>query len=87
MSITYPTPITPWGTSRLAPYTNTVQLPHASVTIDPDTQLGIFRDRHGEVVEMGQHGTAKATASSETTSPDGQPGATDQRPDQDDEQD
>lgn len=87
MSITHPTPVTPWGSSRLAPYRNTVQLPYATVTIDPATQLGVARDRNGHVVEMGQHGTAQATGTSETTSPDGNKDATDQRSDQDDKQD
>ncbi|EFL17568.1 putative ATP-grasp-modified RiPP [Streptomyces sp. C] len=87
MSITSPLPLAPWGSSRLAPYATTVPMPHASVTIDPVTQLGVFRDRNGCVVEMGQHGTASATGTSQTTSPDGQPGATDQSTDQDDQQD
>lgn len=85
MSITSPAPVTPWGSSRLAPYTTTVQLPYASVTIDPATQLGVFRDRHGHVVEMGKHGTSSATGTTTTTSPDGQ--AADQGSDQDSQQD
>lgn len=87
MSITSPTPIAPWGSSRLAPYPATVQLPHASVTIDPNTQLGIFRDRHGRVVEMGKHGTSSATGTTTSTSPDGGQGTGDQGSDQDSQQD
>lgn len=87
MSLTSATAVAPWGSSRLAPYRNTVQLPYATVTIDPDTQLGVARDRNGRVVEMGQHGTASATGTLETTSPDGNKDATDQRSDQDDRQD
>ncbi|MFF4580258.1 putative ATP-grasp-modified RiPP [Streptomyces sp. NPDC001373] len=52
------------------PYTTAVQLPHASVTIDPATQLGVFRDRHGNVVEMGKHGTSSGTGTTTSTSPD-----------------
>ncbi|MGP3688439.1 putative ATP-grasp-modified RiPP [Streptomyces sp. IBSNAI002] len=87
MSITSPTPIAPWGSSRLAPYATTVQLPHASVTIDPTTQLGIFRDRHGRVAEMGKHGTSSATGTTTSTSPDGGQGTGDQGSDQDSQQD
>lgn len=80
-------PVAPWGSSRLAPHPTTIQLPHTSVTIDPDTQTGIFRDRNGKVVEMGQHGTASSTGTQTQTSPDGGPGTTDQGSDQDDQQD
>ncbi|WP_424211180.1 putative ATP-grasp-modified RiPP [Streptomyces sp. BI20] len=79
--------IAPWGTSRMEPYPHTVRMPHVTVTIDPVTQLGVFRDANGQVVEMGKHGTASSTGTSSTTSPDGRPGATDQSTDQDDQQD
>ncbi|MFB7176899.1 putative ATP-grasp-modified RiPP [Streptomyces sp. NPDC056257] len=88
MSITPATLAAPWGSSRLAPYATAVAVvPQVSVTIDPSTQLGVFRGRDGQVVEMGQHGTARATATQQATSPDGGPGTTDQGSDQDDEQD
>ncbi|WP_129841954.1 putative ATP-grasp-modified RiPP [Streptomyces sp. RFCAC02] len=78
------TAIRPWGADRLAPYPTTVRLPHVSVTIDPDTQLGVFRDRTGHVVEMGKHGTSKGTETSTTTNSDS---ANDQGHDQDSQQD
>ncbi|MFD0269121.1 putative ATP-grasp-modified RiPP [Streptomyces sp. NPDC127106] len=87
MSITPSLPVTPWGSSRLAPYPTTVLVPHASVTIDPTTQLGVFRDRYGKVVEMGKHGTSSATGTTTSTSPDGGPGTSDQGSDQDSQQD
>ncbi|MCX5194437.1 putative ATP-grasp-modified RiPP [Streptomyces sp. NBC_00249] len=87
MSITSLAPVPPWGSSRLAPYATIVQVPHASVTVDPVTQLGVFRDRNGQVVEMGQHGTSSATGTTTQTSPDGGPGTSDQGSDQDDQQD
>lgn len=87
MSTTSHTFVAPWGSSRLAPYPATVQLPHASVTIDPDTQLGVRRDRRGRVVEMGQHGTSSATGTTTSTSPDGGQGTGDQGSDQDSQQD
>jgi putative ATP-grasp target RiPP len=74
----------PWGASRLAPYPATIRRPHATVTVDPDTQLGVFRDRAGHVVEMGKHGTSKGTESSTVTNSDSQ---NDQGHDQDSEQD
>lgn len=87
MSTTSFAPVAPWGSSRLSPYTSTVQLPHASVTIDPDTQLGVRRDQHGRVVEMGQHGTSSGTGTTTSTSPDGGQGTGDQGSDQDSQQD
>ncbi|MFE6099733.1 putative ATP-grasp-modified RiPP [Streptomyces laurentii] len=80
------TPVRPWGVGRLAPYPTTVQLPHASVSIDPETQLGVFRDRVGRVVEMGKHGTNSGTETKTSTSPDGQSG-NDEGSDQDSNQD
>ncbi|MFE5673825.1 putative ATP-grasp-modified RiPP [Streptomyces erythrochromogenes] len=77
-----PTAVRPWGAGRLAPYPTTIPRPHASVSIDPDTQLGVFRDRAGHVVEMGKHGTSTGTETSTSTSADGQSG-NDQGSDQD----
>ncbi|MGG7569248.1 putative ATP-grasp-modified RiPP [Streptomyces sirii] len=74
----------PWGAGRLAPYPTTVRRPHASVTIDPGTQLGVFRDQAGQVVEMGKHGTSSGTETSTTTNSDSQ---NDQGHDQDSQQD
>ncbi|MFH0177310.1 putative ATP-grasp-modified RiPP [Streptomyces cacaoi] len=79
-----PTTGRPWGAGRLAPYPTTVQRPHATVTVDPDTQLGLFRDRAGQVVEMGAHGTSKGTETSTVTNSDSK---NDQGHDQDSEQD
>ncbi|MGW3645052.1 putative ATP-grasp-modified RiPP [Streptomyces sp. NPDC000878] len=76
--------VRPWGVSRLAPYPATMELPFATVTIDPSTQTGVFRDHRGEVVEMGKHGTSSATATSTATNLDSQP---DQGHDQDSQQD
>ncbi|MFF5568982.1 putative ATP-grasp-modified RiPP [Streptomyces sp. NPDC012623] len=77
-------PTVPWGASRLAPYPTTIQRPHAMVSVDPTTQLGVFKDRAGLVVEMGAHGTSKGTETSTTTNSDSK---NDQGHDQDSEQD
>ncbi|MFJ7414606.1 putative ATP-grasp-modified RiPP [Streptomyces sp. NPDC098077] len=66
--------VRPWGTARLAPYPTTIARPHASVSIDPDTQLGTFLDHAGHVVEMGKHGTGTGTETTTSTSSDGQSG-------------
>ncbi|MEV1070006.1 putative ATP-grasp-modified RiPP [Streptomyces sp. NPDC050263] len=79
-----PTTGRPWGASRLAPYPTTLQRLHATVTVDPDTQLGVFHDRAGQVIEMGAHGTSKGTETSTTTNSDSK---NDQGHDQDSEQD
>ncbi|MFJ5524326.1 putative ATP-grasp-modified RiPP [Streptomyces sp. NPDC093249] len=78
------TPTPPWGASRLAPYPDVVRQPYATVTIDPTTQLGVFRDRVGQVVEMGKHGTSSGTETSTTTNSDSK---NDQGHDQDSNQD
>ncbi|MBT3151130.1 putative ATP-grasp-modified RiPP [Streptomyces sp. CHD11] len=74
----------PWGVSRLAPYPATIRRPHATVAVDPATQLGVFRDRDGHVVEMGKHGTSSGTETSTTTNSDSR---NDQGHDQDSNQD
>ncbi|MFD9816187.1 putative ATP-grasp-modified RiPP [Streptomyces sp. NPDC059080] len=74
----------PWGAARLAPYPTTARLPHATVAIDPVTQLGVFRDHAGRVVEMGRHGTSSGTETSTVTNSDSQ---NDQGHDQDSQQD
>ncbi|MFI7101050.1 putative ATP-grasp-modified RiPP [Streptomyces sp. NPDC050161] len=74
----------PWGAGRLAPYPTTVRRPHTTVTVDPATQLGVFRDRAGHVVEMGRHGTNSGTETSTATNSDSAP---DQGHDQDSQQD
>ncbi|WP_431775739.1 putative ATP-grasp-modified RiPP [Streptomyces cucumeris] len=77
-------PARPWGVGRLAPYPTTVRRPYATVTIDPETQTGVYRDRLGRVVEMGKHGTSSGTETSTTTNSDSAP---DQGHDQDSQQD
>ncbi|MFJ4185338.1 putative ATP-grasp-modified RiPP [Kitasatospora sp. NPDC089509] len=63
-------PARPWGVGRLAPYPTTTRLPYTSVVIDPATQLGVFRDGAGLVVEMGKHGTSAGTETSTVTNSD-----------------
>ncbi|GAA2241233.1 hypothetical protein GCM10010232_30340 [Streptomyces amakusaensis] len=83
-SVEQPALARPWGVSRLAPYPTTVHCPHTTVTVDPTTQLGVFRDHAGQVVEMGKHGTSKGTETKTSTNLDSTP---DQGHDQDSQQD
>ncbi|MER5210343.1 putative ATP-grasp-modified RiPP [Streptomyces sp. NPDC002838] len=77
-------PVRPWGIGRLAPYSTTMKLPFTKVTIDPTTQMGVFHNHLGHVVEMGKHGTSSGTETSTSTNLDSQP---DQGHDQDSQQD
>lgn len=74
----------PWGPRRLGRYPATVKLPFTTVTVDPDTQVAVFRDADGHVVEMGKHGTSSATSTTTTTNLDSK---NDQGSDQDSQQD
>ncbi|MFJ9589455.1 putative ATP-grasp-modified RiPP [Streptomyces acidicola] len=74
----------PWGIRRLGPYPATVKMPFTSVTVDPDTQIGVFHDGDGFVVEMGKHGTSSATSTTTVTNLDSR---NDQGSDQDSQQD
>ncbi|MBB1245827.1 putative ATP-grasp-modified RiPP [Streptomyces durbertensis] len=76
--------VRPWGVGRLAPYPTTTLRLHATVSVDPRTQLGVFRDSLGEVVEMGKHGTLSGTETSTVTNSDSK---NDQGHDQDSQQD
>lgn len=51
----------PWGISRMRPYPSVHQLGYVTAEVDPATQLTVFRDARGGVVEMGKHGTSKGT--------------------------
>ncbi|MGW2539838.1 putative ATP-grasp-modified RiPP [Kitasatospora sp. NPDC001574] len=81
---TQPASVRPWGVGRLSPYPTTIRLPYARVTIDPETQLAVFRDRAGQVVKMGKHGTSAGTETNTTTNSDSK---NDQGHDQDSKQD
>ncbi|MFD4577524.1 putative ATP-grasp-modified RiPP [Streptomyces sp. NPDC058417] len=76
--------VRPWGAGRLAPYPAVTHRPDTAVTLDPATQLGVFTDHAGTVIEMGKHGTGKGTETSTTTNSDSAP---DEGHDQDSEQD
>ncbi|WP_234357169.1 putative ATP-grasp-modified RiPP [Streptomyces sp. NBRC 110028] len=80
----HPTPLRPWGLRRLGPYPTAAEMPITTVTVDPDTQIGVFRDRDGLVVEMGKHGTSSATSTSTVTNLDSR---NDAGSDQDSQQD
>ncbi|MFE2375974.1 putative ATP-grasp-modified RiPP [Streptomyces sp. NPDC059398] len=72
------------GGRSTAPYPTVARRPHASVTLDPETQLGVYTDRMGTVIEMGKYGTSKGTETNTTTNSDSSP---DQGHDHDSERD
>ncbi|CCK24421.1 hypothetical protein BN159_0042 [Streptomyces davaonensis JCM 4913] len=74
----------PWGAGRLGPYPTVTRRPHASVVIDPDTQLGVYLDHASQVIDMGKHGTSTGTETTTKTNSDSAP---DEGHDQDSEQD
>lgn len=76
--------VRPWGVGRLAPYPTVTHRTHASVRLDPATQLGLYTDRTGSVIELGKHGTSSGTETSTNTNSDSAP---DQGHDQDSQQD
>jgi len=75
----------PWGLSRLRPYPPAPPEPFATVELDLDTQLAVYRDEHGGVLEMGKHGTSRGTETRpQSTNVDS---SNDPDPDQDNESD
>jgi putative ATP-grasp target RiPP len=53
--------VRPWGIGRMRPYPTLYQQGYATVSLDAATQLAVYRDARGMVVEMGKHGTSKGT--------------------------
>ncbi|MEV3855029.1 putative ATP-grasp-modified RiPP [Streptomyces sp. NPDC050095] len=61
----------PWGMSRLAPYRNTVDLPQAQLTLDPESQTTTYLDGNGRPLERPTLGNITATSQSTQTGADG----------------
>ncbi len=79
------TALRPWGVGRMRPYPPIRPAGHARVGVDPATQLTVYWDSRGQVVEMGRHGTARGTeTAAESTNLDSR---NDTDHDQDSEQD
>jgi putative ATP-grasp target RiPP len=55
----------PWGLTRMTDRLPEPPPPYCEVVLDPVTQTARFYDAHGQVIEMGKHGTnrTKGTAS------------------------
>ena len=55
----------PWGWGRMTGRLPTTPPPYTNLVLDPRTQTGRYLDQHGQVIEMGKHGTnrTKGTAS------------------------
>ncbi|MER6364002.1 putative ATP-grasp-modified RiPP [Kitasatospora sp. NPDC001527] len=77
--------LAPWGLTRLRRYPSVTVEPYTDVVLDPHTQVAVFLDQDGRVVDMGKHGTAKGTETKpESTNQDSR---NDTDHDQDSEQD
>ncbi|MCX4834367.1 putative ATP-grasp-modified RiPP [Streptomyces sp. NBC_01016] len=61
----------PWGMTRLAPYRNTVDLPYAQPTLDPESQTTVYRDDRGQLIDRPTLGNITATSQSTQTGSDG----------------
>ncbi|MEV7011704.1 putative ATP-grasp-modified RiPP [Streptosporangium sp. NPDC051022] len=58
----------PWGLTQTQPFP--APAPAAAgvrVELDPATQMGVYRDTTGQIIEAGKHGTNKQTSKKEKT--------------------
>lgn len=53
-------PMRPWGLGRATGHLQEVSLPYATARLDPASQLTIFYDAQGVIVDMGGGGTNRA---------------------------
>ncbi|GAA1604877.1 hypothetical protein GCM10009804_71400 [Kribbella hippodromi] len=58
-------PVRPWGVRRACGYAQSLEegdLLPTTVTVDPETQLAVYRDPTGQPVQAGppKHGTSRA---------------------------
>lgn len=71
--------VRPWGLTRATRFEEpVVDVPPASMTVDPQTQLTTYRDASGGILHCGppKHGTSQQTVTSQPTSGgDGQHGS------------
>jgi putative ATP-grasp target RiPP len=61
----------PWGTTRMRPYDSAPTHLPARYEVDPETQLGVYYDAAGHVIEAGKHGTIANTQTPHMTNQDG----------------
>lgn len=57
----------PWGVTRMAPYAETGPVPPLTAVIDPETQIAVVIDEHGQAIEF-HHQTGSGTSGSTSTS-------------------
>lgn len=81
----------PWGVKRAAPFLSPSGEWPTSMTVNPQTQVGVYLGIDGEVMPIqasarGNHGSLDTTYLPKTTTGDGVPGGTD-RTDTDSKQD
>lgn len=61
----------PWGLDRMTAFPHPIQVGHARVELDPDTQTGRYFDPSGQPIEAGRHGTGTDTSPATGTNLDG----------------
>jgi putative ATP-grasp target RiPP len=55
----------------MRPFESAPELLPARYELDPETQLGVYRDAAGQIVEAGKHGTIANTQKPHMTNQDG----------------
>src|SRR5215475_6527499 len=60
-AITEPVSPRPWALTLMQRYPSIAEMPYCSVTLDPDTQTGLYFDARGSLVEMNHRKTNRAT--------------------------
>ncbi|HEY2579300.1 MAG TPA: putative ATP-grasp-modified RiPP [Streptosporangiaceae bacterium] len=52
----------PWGLTRITDRYPEAPPCYASVALDPESQLAVYRDADGQIIEMGKHGTNSSSS-------------------------
>lgn len=53
--------VMPWGLTRMCRYSEAVEVPYCSATLDPETQTGQYLDSSGNLVEAKHRKTNRST--------------------------
>lgn len=61
----------PWGLSRMRSFVSGPTSLPARYEVDPETQVGVYYDAAGQIIEAGKHGTISNTQRPHMTNQDG----------------
>ncbi|MEU9885197.1 putative ATP-grasp-modified RiPP [Sphaerisporangium sp. NPDC051011] len=67
--------IRPWGLSRMTERLPPAPLPYATTSFDPTSQLTLFCDAQGAIVDMGKDGTSRSFVTATVSKGGGQDGS------------